>query len=243
METATGTPTGATVTTLEGRTAKGASFGQGAQGGASGERRRGSDPRSATTDDQRSGAVFRWRTSPTCGRSACWVRRSRQTRPRSCGARCFRLGGSWVWTACRRFTWFAGKPLTLSRLPPTCFPWTGCDPTSRASSSPPMPFPVGRRRGFTSAGFSDAFVEGLGERAQESLSHYLDRAAARLIRLIEREQQENAPPPSYEHELDMVATRSRAPWPPQDLGGSSRPVPSRCGLHRLDEVAVSGGLV
>ena len=50
----------------------------------------------------------------------------------------------------------------------------------------------------------DAFIEGLGTRAQESLSHYLDRAAARLIRLIEREQQENAPPPSYEHELDMV---------------------------------------
>ncbi|MDE2974744.1 MAG: hypothetical protein OXU64_08515 [Gemmatimonadota bacterium] len=50
----------------------------------------------------------------------------------------------------------------------------------------------------------DAFVEGLGASAQESLSHYLDRAAARLIRLIEREQQENAPPPSYEHELDMV---------------------------------------
>ena len=50
----------------------------------------------------------------------------------------------------------------------------------------------------------DAFVEGLGVMAQESLSHYLDRAAARLIRLIEREQQENAPPPSYEHELDMV---------------------------------------
>ena len=50
----------------------------------------------------------------------------------------------------------------------------------------------------------DAFVEGLGARAQESLSHYLDRAGARLIRLIEREQQENAPPPSYEHELDMV---------------------------------------
>lgn len=50
----------------------------------------------------------------------------------------------------------------------------------------------------------DAFVKGLGARAQESLSYYLDRAAARLIRLIEREQQENAPPPSYEHELDMV---------------------------------------
>ena len=50
----------------------------------------------------------------------------------------------------------------------------------------------------------DAFVEGLGARAQESLSHYLDRAAARLIRLIEREQHDNAPPPSYEHELDMV---------------------------------------
>ena len=50
----------------------------------------------------------------------------------------------------------------------------------------------------------DTFVEGLATRAQESLSHYLNRAAARLIRLIEREQQENAPPPSYEHELDMV---------------------------------------
>jgi len=50
----------------------------------------------------------------------------------------------------------------------------------------------------------DAFVEGLGARAQESLSHYLDRAAARLIRLIERKQQENAPPPAYENELDMV---------------------------------------
>lgn len=50
----------------------------------------------------------------------------------------------------------------------------------------------------------DAFVEGLGAGAQESLSHYLDRAAARLIRLIEREQHDNAPPPSYEHELDIV---------------------------------------
>ncbi|MCY3807918.1 MAG: DEAD/DEAH box helicase family protein [Gemmatimonadetes bacterium] len=54
----------------------------------------------------------------------------------------------------------------------------------------------------------DAFVEGLGERAQESLSHYLDRAAARLIQLIGREQQENAPPPSYEHELDIVTLKA-----------------------------------
>ena len=50
----------------------------------------------------------------------------------------------------------------------------------------------------------DAFVEGLGARAQEALSHYLDRAAARLIRLIETEQREAAPPPSYKHELDLV---------------------------------------
>ena len=40
----------------------------------------------------------------------------------------------------------------------------------------------------------DAFVEGLGARAQEALSHYLDRAASRLIRLIETEQREAAPP-------------------------------------------------
>ena len=50
----------------------------------------------------------------------------------------------------------------------------------------------------------DAFVEGLGARAQEALSHYLDRAAARLIRLIETEQREAAPPPSFNHELDLV---------------------------------------
>ena len=54
----------------------------------------------------------------------------------------------------------------------------------------------------------DAFVQGLGERARESLSHYLDRAAARLIQLIGREQQENAPPPSYEHELDIVTLKA-----------------------------------
>lgn len=49
----------------------------------------------------------------------------------------------------------------------------------------------------------DAFVEGLGAKAQESLSHYLGRAAARLIQLIGSEQQENAPPPSYEHEVEV----------------------------------------
>ena len=53
-------------------------------------------------------------------------------------------------------------------------------------------------------GILDAFVEGLGARAQEALSHYLGRAAARVIRLIEKKQHDNAPPPSYEHELDMV---------------------------------------
>lgn len=54
----------------------------------------------------------------------------------------------------------------------------------------------------------DAFVEGLGARAREALSHYLDRAAARLIRLIGREQQENAPPPSYEHEVELLTLNS-----------------------------------
>ena len=54
----------------------------------------------------------------------------------------------------------------------------------------------------------DAFVEGLGATARESLSHYLDRAAARLIQLIGREQQENAPPPSYEHELEILTLDS-----------------------------------
>ena len=49
----------------------------------------------------------------------------------------------------------------------------------------------------------DAFVEGLGPRAQESLSHYLNRAAARLIQLIGNEQQEYAPPPSCEHEVEV----------------------------------------
>lgn len=50
----------------------------------------------------------------------------------------------------------------------------------------------------------DAFVEGLGERAQEALSHYLGRAAARLIRLVEEKQRETAPPPSFEHAIDLV---------------------------------------
>lgn len=54
----------------------------------------------------------------------------------------------------------------------------------------------------------DAFVEGLGARAQESLSHYLDRAAARLIGLIGREQQENAPSPSYEDEVEILTLDS-----------------------------------
>ena len=49
-----------------------------------------------------------------------------------------------------------------------------------------------------------AFLEGLGTKAQEALNHYLDRAAWRLIRLIEKEQRAAAPLPSYKEELDLV---------------------------------------
>ena len=49
-----------------------------------------------------------------------------------------------------------------------------------------------------------AFLMGLGTKAQEALNHYLDRAAWRLIRLIEEKQREAAPPPSYKHDLDLV---------------------------------------
>ena len=40
-----------------------------------------------------------------------------------------------------------------------------------------------------------AFLDGLGTKAQEALNHYLDRAAWRLIRLIEEKQREAAPLP------------------------------------------------
>lgn len=49
-----------------------------------------------------------------------------------------------------------------------------------------------------------AFLEGLGARAQEALNHYLDRAAGRLIRLIEEEQRKAAPAPSYKHDAELV---------------------------------------
>ena len=74
-------------------------------------------------------------------------------------------------------------------------------------------------------GILDAFVEGLGARAQEALSHYLDRAAARLIRLIEKKQDEIAPPPSYDHELDVVElnpVRSGRPKTSEDRCGPFR---------------------
>ena len=50
----------------------------------------------------------------------------------------------------------------------------------------------------------EAFLQGLGAKAQEALNHYLDRAAARLIQLIEKEQRAAAPPPSYTEEVDLV---------------------------------------
>ena len=50
----------------------------------------------------------------------------------------------------------------------------------------------------------EAFLQGLGTKTQEALNHYLDRAAARLIGLIEKEQRAAAPPPSYTEELDLV---------------------------------------
>ena len=50
----------------------------------------------------------------------------------------------------------------------------------------------------------EAFLAGLGTKAQEALNHYLDRAAWRLIRLIEEKQREAVPPPSYKHDLDLV---------------------------------------
>ena len=49
-----------------------------------------------------------------------------------------------------------------------------------------------------------AFLEGLGAKAQEALSHYLDRAAWRLVKLIEEEQREAAPLPEYKEELELV---------------------------------------
>ena len=67
-----------------------------------------------------------------------------------------------------------------------------------------------------------AFLVGLGTKAQEALSHYLDRAAARLIRLIEEKQREAAPPPSYKHDLDMVqldSVRYGRPETSQDRRG------------------------
>ena len=54
----------------------------------------------------------------------------------------------------------------------------------------------------------EAFLEGLGTKAQEALNHFLDRAAARLIRLIEQEQRAAAPPPSYTEEVDLVELNS-----------------------------------
>ena len=127
--------------------------------------------------------------------------------------------------ACRRSTLFADQPLTPSRLPPTCFPWTGCDPdlARLVLSADVVPGRIEEKRHL--GGILDAFVEGLGARAQEALSHYLDRAAARLIRLIEKKQDEIAPPPSYDHELDVVElnpVRSGRPKTSEDRRGPFR---------------------
>ena len=54
----------------------------------------------------------------------------------------------------------------------------------------------------------EAFLAGLGTKAQEALNHYMDRAGARLIRLIEKEQRKAAPSPSYKHEVDLVQLNS-----------------------------------
>ena len=59
-----------------------------------------------------------------------------------------------------------------------------------------------------------AFVEGLGERAQEVLSSYLERATARFVKLVEAEQRKVAPKPRYEEvvaveRIGRVRTNSR----------------------------------
>ena len=203
VETATGTPTGATVTTLEGRTAKGAS----------------------------SVRVLRAELRARDDVDPILVPRLRMTTIRSrfsladlTDMRPFRLLGEKIAAdpaqELRRTVFSARRVVGLDGLPQVHVVRREAADAIEASSDL---FPMDRLRsdlarlvlsadavpGRTEERLHlgrilDAFVEGLGERAQESLSHYLDRAAARLIRLIEREQQENAPPPSYEHELDMV---------------------------------------
>jgi type III restriction enzyme len=49
------------------------------------------------------------------------------------------------------------------------------------------------------------FVDGLGDEAGQVLSSYLDRAAARLIQLIETEQRKYASKPSYEEVVEVAA--------------------------------------
>lgn len=61
----------------------------------------------------------------------------------------------------------------------------------------------------------DAFVEGLGEKADELLTRYLDRASARLIGLVAKEQRKVAPAPKFEQvvmieELNQRRINSRS---------------------------------
>ncbi len=50
----------------------------------------------------------------------------------------------------------------------------------------------------------DAFVEGLGAKAESVLSSYLDRASARLVDLVMQEQRKCAPAPTHEEVVEVV---------------------------------------
>ena len=101
------------------------------------------------------------------------------------------------------------------------FPLTSCDLTSRASYSPPKWYRVALRRNITSTRFCKHSLRDSAHEGSGALSHYLDRAAARLIRLIEEKQREAAPPPSYKHDLDMVQLDSVRYGRPETSQGSS----------------------
>ena len=68
----------------------------------------------------------------------------------------------------------------------------------------------------------DAFLQGMGEKAAEVLTGYLDRATARFLRLVADEQRKHAPKPRYEEVVEVErlgAVRTNARDVSSDLIG------------------------